>query len=145
MAPIRLIVVGAGSRGAGYATYARRHPDELQIVGVAEPRIIYRERLADEYDLPYDNVAADWRELAARPKFADGVIIATPDALHAEPAVAFADLGYHMLLEKPLAPTPAECRRIVDAVKRNDIIFAVCHVMRYTPYTQQLKAILDSG
>ena len=82
-------MVGAGSRGAGYATYARRHPDELQIVGVAEPRAFYRDRLADEYDIPFDNVATDRRELATRPKFADGVIVATPDVLHAEPAVAF--------------------------------------------------------
>ncbi len=145
MDPIRLIVVGAGSRGSGYAGYARQHPDELQIVGVAEPRDFYRERLADDYDLPYDNVAADWHELAARPKFADGVIIATQDAMHADPAVAFADLGYNVLLEKPLAPDPHDCRRIVDAAKRNGIIFAVCHVMRYTHYTQQLKVVLDAG
>ena len=145
MDPVRLIVVGAGSRGSGYATYARHHPEELQIVGVAEPRDFYRERLADDYDIPYDNIAVDWRELAARPRFADGVIITTQDAMHAEPAVAFANLGYHVLLEKPMAPNPDDCRRIVDAAKRNDIIFAVCHVMRYTSYTQQLKAILDAG
>ncbi len=145
MDPVRLIVVGAGGRGSGYATYARHHPEELQIVGVAEPRDFYRERLADDYDIPYDNVAVDWRELAERPRFADGVIITTQDAMHAEPAVAFADLGYHILLEKPMAPNADDCRRIVDAAKRNDIIFAVCHVMRYTAYTQQLKAILDAG
>ena len=145
MDPVRLIVVGAGGRGSGYATYARHHPEELQIVGVAEPRDFYRERLADDYDIPYDNICTDWRELAARPKFADGVIITTQDAMHAEPAVAFANLGYHVLLEKPMAPNADDCRRIVDAAKRNDIIFAVCHVMRYTSYTQQLKAILDSG
>jgi predicted dehydrogenase len=145
MDPVRLIVVGAGSRGSGYATYAQHHPEELQIVGVAEPRTFYRERLADDYDIPYDNVSVDWRELAARPRFADGVIITTQDAMHAEPAVAFANLGYHVLLEKPMAPNPDDCRRIIDAAKRNDIIFAVCHVMRYTSYTQQLKAILDAG
>lgn len=144
MDPIRLIVVGAGGRGSGYATYARQHPEQLQIVGVAEPRDFYRERLADDYDIPYDNVCRDWRELAARPKFADGVIVATQDAMHVDPAIAFADLGYHMLLEKPMAPNSDDCRRIVAAAKRNDIIFGVCHVMRYTRYTQQLKAILDS-
>jgi predicted dehydrogenase len=145
MDPIRIVVVGAGSRGSGYASYARQHPDHLQIVGVAEPRDFYRERIADDYDVPFDNVCTDWRELAGRPRLADAVIIATQDAMHVEPAIAFAEQGYHILLEKPMAPTAEECRRIVAAAKRNNIIFAVCHVMRYTTYTQQLKALLDAG
>ncbi len=37
MPPIRLIVIGAGSRGANYAEYAISHPDQAQVVGVAEP------------------------------------------------------------------------------------------------------------
>ncbi len=89
----------------------------------------------DDYDISYGNVCADWRELAARSKFADGVIIATQDAMHTDPGVAFGDLGYNLLLEKPMAPNPDDCRRIVDAAKRNGIIFAVCRVMRYTHYT----------
>jgi predicted dehydrogenase len=65
--------------------------------------------------------------------------------MHVDPALAFAQLGYAMLLEKPMAPNEADCRRIVDAVKQNGILFGVCHVMRYTRYTQKLKELLDSG
>ena len=43
------------------------------------------------------------------------MIVATPDALHAEPAIAFANLGYHILLEKPMAPNAADCRQIAAA------------------------------
>ena len=145
MPPVKLIVVGAGSRGTSYARYALHHPDQVQIVGVAEPREFYQDRLAEQHGIPPELCFADWRELAARPKLADGVIIATQDAMHIDPAIALANLGYHVLLEKPIAPTEADCRRIVDAAKRNSTIFAVCHVMRYTQYTRQLKAILDSG
>jgi predicted dehydrogenase len=145
MPPVKLIVVGAGSRGTSYATYALHHPDAVQIVGVAEPREFYQDRLAEQHGIPPELCFADWRELTARPKLADGIIIATQDAMHVDPAVALTNLGYHVLLEKPIAPTEADCRRIVDAAKRNGTIFAVCHVMRYTQYTQQLKAILDSG
>ena len=88
---------------------------------------------------------ADWRELADRPRLADAVVIATPDALHAEPAIAFADLGYHLLLEKPMAPSPADCARIVATVERRGVMLAVGHVLRYTAYTARLKAILDAG
>jgi len=113
--------------------------------GRAEPRDFHREHLAREHAIPAVNVCRDWRELAARPKFADAVLICTQDAMHEEPAVAFAKLGYHILLEKPMAPTAAACRRIVKAAQRAGNIFAVCHVMRYTRYTQILKKLLGEG
>ncbi len=143
--PIRAIVIGAGSRGATYAQYALEHPDELRVIGVAEPRDHYRQDLAARHGIPAENIVADWHALLGRPRFADAAIIATPDALHAEPAIACAKAGYHLLLEKPLAPTEADCRRIVAAVQESGVMLAVCHVMRYTAYTQALKAVLESG
>src|SRR5512133_1714656 len=143
--PITAIIAGAGSRGMIYAAFAQQHPDRLQIVGVAEPRQWNREFMAETYRLPMQNVFTDWHDLAARPRFADAVIIAMQDALHAEPAVAFAKQGYAILLEKPLAPNEADCHQIIQAVKENHNLFGVCHVLRYTPYTQALKAVLDSG
>ncbi len=143
--PITAIVVGAGGRGTTYAQFSQEHPDRLQIIGVAEPRAWYREHVANTYHIPAENVFTDWRDLAARPRFADVVIISTQDAMHVEPALAFAKLGYSMLLEKPMAPDEAGCRQIIQAVKENNILFAVCHVMRYTRYTQMLKAVVDSG
>ena len=143
--PITAIVVGAGGRGMTYAQFSQEHPDRLQIIGVAEPREWNREHVANTYHIPAENVFTDWRDLAARPRFADAVIIATQDAMHVEPAVAFAKLGYAILLEKPMAPDEADCHHIIQAVKENNILFAVCHVMRYTRYTQMLKQVVDSG
>jgi predicted dehydrogenase len=143
--PVTVLIIGGGSRGSTYAAYAQAHPDRMRVVGVAEPRDFYRERLADTYDLPNDNVFRDWHEAAARPRFADAVIVATQDAMHADPAVAFASQGYAMLLEKPMAPNEEDCQRIVQAAKDNHILFGVCHVLRYTAYTQALKKIVDSG
>ncbi len=144
-APIKLAVVGAGSRGTIYANYALDHPDQLEIVGVAEPRNFYRNQLVSIHNIPLENVTDDWRTWLTREKFADGFIIATPDALHSDPAIAFAGLGYHLLLEKPMSPSETDCRRIVEAVRNAGVMLAVCHVMRYTPYTKQLKKILESG
>lgn len=145
MPPISLLIIGAGNRGAGYATAAQLQPERVRIAGVADPRPSYRQAIAQTYGVPAQHVFADWREAASRPRFADAVIIATPDALHVEPAIAFARLGYAMLLEKPMAPNEADCRRIVDAVEQSGIIFAVGHVLRYTPYTRQIKALLAAG
>ena len=143
MKPVSYIVIGAGGRGTGYASFAGRHPDRAEVVGVAEPREPARMRLVTEHDIPPDNIFSDWVDAAAREKFADAVVISTQDAMHTEPAIAFAEKGYHILLEKPMAPTADECRRIVDAVKANGVILAVGHVTLYMPYTQRLKQLLN--
>ena len=145
MNPVRYIIIGAGSRGTGYASYASTHPNLAEVVGVAEPRDQARMRLVADHDIPPDNVYSDWQQAAAREKFADAVVITTQDAMHAEPAIAFAKKGYHILLEKPMAPTAAECKRIVEAVKANGVMLAVGHVMLYTRYTQAMKQLLDGG
>lgn len=145
MKKVKLIIAGAGSRGAGYAEFAKSFPDRLEIVGVAEPRDFYRNEMVRKFNIPEKNVYTDWQDMAKRKKFADGVIIATQDNMHTEPAVKFAKKGYHIMLEKPMAPTAAECKKIVAAAKKYGIIFAVCHVLRYTNYTRKLKQLLDSG
>jgi predicted dehydrogenase len=145
MKPVNYIIIGAGSRGTGYATYAKAHPDRADVVGVAEPRETARMRLVAEHDIPPENIYTDWQAVAAREKFADAVVIATQDAMHTEPAIALAEKGYHLLLEKPMAPTAEECKRIVAAVKANNVILAVGHVLLYTAYTRTLKKMLDDG
>lgn len=143
--PIRLLVLGAGSRGFTYSDYAKRHPQAAMVAGVAEPRPVYRQRFAEQFGVPAENTFETWQEALARPKFADAVLITTPDAHHTAPALAAAALGYHILLEKPMAPSPAECRQIVEAVKQAGVTLGVAHVMRYTAYTRQIKALIDSG
>ena len=101
--------------------------------------------MIDEYDITPENAFADWREAAAAEKFADAVVVATQDAMHVEPAEAFAAKGYHLLLEKPMAPDEEGCRRIHQAVKTAGVMLAVCHVVRYTIVTQKIKQLLDQG
>jgi predicted dehydrogenase len=145
MKPVNLILIGAGSRGSSFARFAQQNPDQARVVGVAEPRSFYRQRVAEQNQLLPEHTSVDWQALAAQPKFADAVIIATPDRLHAEPAIAFAEMGYAILLEKPMATNEADCRRIVEAVQRNKKIFAVFHDFRYMNYTRRLKEIIGAG
>lgn len=98
-----------------------------------------------EHAIHADHVFRDWREAVRRPRLADAALICTQDAMHEAPTRALAALGYHILLEKPMAPTPASCRRIVAAVHRAGILFAVCHVMRYTRFTRALKQMIAAG
>jgi predicted dehydrogenase len=143
--PVSAVVVGAGGRGMTYAAFALENPDRLKIVGVAEPKAWNRQNMVERHAIPAAAVFSDWRQLAEQPRLADVAIIATQDAMHADPAVALAAKGYSILLEKPMAPNEADCERIVSAVKQSGGLFGVCHVMRYTAYTQALKRALDEG
>jgi predicted dehydrogenase len=100
---------------------------------------------ADRYGVRPEHRFESWTDLVTARPPVDAVIVATPDRLHAEPAAAFAELGYHILLEKPMAPTEDECRRIVDAVERSGVVLMVCHVLRYTAYTRRLEDLIASG
>jgi predicted dehydrogenase len=143
--PLSILVLGAGSRGSTYATAAARRPERAEVVGVAEPRALLRDRLAAEHGIPPENVFSDWREVLDRPRLADIAFVTLQDALHVEAATALAGRGYQLLLEKPMATTWEGCLAIADAVRRHGTALTVCHVMRYTPYTLALKAQLAQG
>lgn len=145
MKPVSLLIIGAGDRGNVFSDYSLKRRHLAEVVAVAEPRAIFRNRLADNWNLPATARFDDWRALAAGPRIADAVVVTCPDALHAEVAVAFAAKGYHMLLEKPMANHLDECKQIVAAVERAGIVFCVCHVLRYVASTTRLKQIIDSG
>ena len=143
--PVTLAVLGTGSRGHTFSSFAQRYPERARVVAVADPRIDRREALADELGVAADKRFDDWRDLAGQARLADAVIVTTPDREHVGPACRFAELGYHVLLEKPIAPTRAGCVEVIGAVEKAGIMLAVCHVMRYTNYTRQVKTIVGEG
>jgi predicted dehydrogenase len=134
-----ILLVGAGQRGVGYARRAVAS-GAGRIVAVAEPSAARRERVAAEFGAA---AYADWREVDRR--LADAAIIATQDRDHEEPAVHLAGLGYHLLLEKPMAPVEESAARIADAAAQSGVMLAVCHVLRYTPYTSLVKSLISEG
>ena len=137
MSKLRAIVLGAGYRGRAYADYAKDHPDQLEIVGVADP--------VQAEVIPAKQYWKDWKEcLEARPE-ADIVMITMPDALHHDPAIMALEAGYHLLLEKPISPTEKECREVIDCALRNKRLVIIGHVLRYTAYYAHIKALIDSG
>lgn len=143
--PITAIVLGASGRGKLYGDYALEHPEDLQITGIAELVELRRSMYGEKYNVPHENRVATWEELLNRPKFADAVIIATPDHLHYAPCMKALDLGYDILLEKPIAQTEEECRRLVAYAEEKKKIVCLTHVLRYSPYFLMLKETIKSG
>jgi hypothetical protein len=143
--PITAITLGAGNRGNVYGGYALQYGDQLDIVGVAEPIALRNERYAKKHQIKAENRFATWEEVFKKPKFADAIIITTPDRLHYGPCMKALEMGYDVLLEKPISPSEKECRDILNLAKKSGRIVAVCHVLRYAPYFVKLKDIMQSG
>ena len=138
-------MIGAGSRGRQYAGYAGQYPKALTIVGVSDIQEKRKLAMAKQFNIPAEHQFGDWSEVFKHQKFADAVIISTPDDLHYQPCMKALEMGYDVLLEKPIAQTAQECYNIAAQARKYDRIVGVCHVLRYAPYFIALKKLIDSG
>jgi predicted dehydrogenase len=146
MQAVSAIVIGAGNRGRfTYGGYARAHPDRLRVVAIAEPDDERRGAMASEHGLDPSSVHTGWEALLALPRLAELAIVATGDTLHVEPALAALARGYHVLLEKPIAPAAADCARIVEAAEGAGRMLQIGHVLRYTGFYEKVHEIIESG
>jgi predicted dehydrogenase len=143
----KVMIMGAGGRGLNaYGEYLKLHARDFEVIGVADPlpsRRAYAKKLFPE--IRPEMLVDDWTKLLAMGPQADAVIVTTMEPLHAQIAIAFAELGCHILLEKPMAPTESECRNIVAVVKKTGVIFSVCHVLRYTPLYRAARKLVQEG
>ena len=139
------ITIGCGSRGTTYTTEMLKMPEKYKLVGMADPLAQRRRRYTEKFGLAPQQCYADWREILAQPKMADIAIIATVDNMHYEPAMRAIELGYNLLLEKPVATTERECIEIANAAKKKGVKVLVCHVLRYTPFYKKVKSLVKSG
>lgn len=140
-----VIIIGAGNRGSNYSRKLDALRDKYNVVAVAEPVEGRRNYVKDMFNLPEEMCFTAWEDILSRPKMADIAIIATMDENHYKPAMKAIELGYNLLLEKPVAPTPEQCADIAKAAKEKGVEVLVCHVLRYTPFYNRVKEIVLSG
>lgn len=137
--------VGCGPRTRGYLNEAVRRPDQFQVVGAADPvasRVAEIARLAG--DGPFQGFAsAD--ELFDAGRIGDVAVIGTQDAYHVDPAIRAMELGYDLLLEKPVATSAQDVVDLERAADRLGRKVVVCHVLRYTSLYVKIKEILARG
>ena len=144
---LKVIVIGAGNRGQTYCRHMKNFDDgkKFKIVGVAEPDDARRNSVKETYNIPDENVYTTWEDILDRPKFADIAIVSTMDRMHYGPAMKAIELGYDLLLEKPVSPEPKECADILKAARAKGTKIMVCHVLRYTSAFRSLKYFIQSG
>lgn len=145
MKKLKVILIGAGGRGRRYTNIMKEMPEQFELVGIAEPVESLREEIRELHGVDPKDCYESWEQILDRPKFADIAVITTMDQMHYEPAMKAIELGYDLLLEKPIAPTPEQCAAIWRQAEKYGSKIMVCHVLRYTPFFMQLKKILDDG
>ena len=144
MPPLKLAIIGCGSRGRTYSAIAGSMPERLRIVAAADPisqSLDIVEASAGAPIMRFSDAAA---LIAARPNV-DLAIIATQDSQHIDSALGSLANGWHLLLEKPAATSMEDCHRILEAAKQHQRRVLLCYVLRYTPFYQAVKQVIDSG
>ena len=140
---MKYVLIGAGSRGTIYGSWAHQH--NIEIAAIAEIRPDRLEFAAKEWNVPSERCFTDPDDLFALGKIADAAIIATMDQDHFGHVMKALDCGYDILLEKPISPNPKECIAIEKKANALGKKITVCHVLRYTNFFSKLREILRSG
>lgn len=144
-APLTLAAVGCGSRVQVYSALAAAMPDRYRVVAAADPIPDRLERVRQLSQNPGLRTFADDRELFAAGKLADVLMIGTQDPHHVGPCIAAMELGYDVLLEKPIATNFREVQRLETAANRLGRRVLICHVLRYTTFYSKIKDLIVGG
>lgn len=146
MTKVRIALIGAGDRGKDrYGEFAIQYPENIEFVAVAEPNVTKRKEFSRKHNIS-NELQFDSRELLLnKEKFCDGIIIATQDDMHFEPAKKALENGYHVLLEKPMSNDISECIKLGKIAAKSNKAFMICHVLRYTTFYSAIKKAIDDG
>jgi phthalate 4,5-cis-dihydrodiol dehydrogenase len=134
---LRIGVVGLGMAGALMTSVIDQHPD-MQLAGAADVNADLRANFAKDQQAP---VFADAGTLVSRPDI-DAVYIATPHQFHCEHAVLAAQHGKHVIVEKPMALTLADCDTMIEAAERNGVVLIVGHTHSFAPAIGKMRELI---
>ena len=145
--PITVAVAGCGSRGQDtYSKVIMAMPREkVRIVAAADIDPEKLDGMRRLTGIPESACYASAEEMLLQPRLADVMLICTPDRCHFAEAREALLKDYDLLLEKPISPTSEQCRELCDIAVSRKRKVAVCHVLRYTPFYQKIKQVIDDG
>ncbi|WGM19734.1 Gfo/Idh/MocA family oxidoreductase [Paenarthrobacter sp. OM7] len=137
---IRLGIIGAGAVAHFHAASAARISN-VELAAVCDLRDEAAQRVASPWGASvYGDYRAMFREAGLH-----AVIINTPHALHLEMVVAAADHGLHVLVEKPMATTIADCDRMIRACDEAGVALVIGQIQHFLPEKLAAEEVLASG
>jgi len=147
----------AGERRVGYAVIGlgriathflqgTRDSSQSRITALVSGHRDKAERIAAEYGVPLDSIYSyeDFDRIAANPAV-DAVYVALPNSMHAEYTIRAAKAGKHVLCEKPMDISSAQCRRMIDACKAAHVKLMIAYRLHYEPTHLKALEIVRSG
>lgn len=138
---LRVAIIGCGGISETHIGALQSFPDVDLVAGVdIKPN---RLKLMEE-KYGFKNLYTDWKRMLReiRP---DAVLVLTPNGVHAKPTIDASNAGCHVLVEKPMAMNPAECRQMIDAAKKNRKKLVVGFQYRYHPNTDFITRAREDG
>ena len=141
-APLKVGLIGAGRISSKHLEAAARFPGQMRYTAVADIDEAAAARRAAEAGT--DRVFTDGLELIHQADI-DAVDICSGADSHAEYAIAAAEAGKHVLVEKPMAITMRQCREMVSAAQRSGVTLMVAHNQRYMANYRAVRRAVREG
>ena len=142
MAKLRWGLIGCGDIAQKRVAPALRDASGSTLLAVARARFELAEDFAREFGA--SKTYQDWRELVADPDV-DAVYVATPVDLHAEQSIAAAEAGKHVVCEKPMALSIADCDRMIAACRASGVRLGIAYYRRFYPVIERVRALVQHG
>lgn len=136
---IRLGLMSPGTWGANIIKSAM-NSSSVEIVACASRTIQTAEKAAEEFGI---HALASYDELLASD--IDGVVIASPHSEHLPQTLLAAKYGKHVLIEKPIANTAAEAKKMIEACNAANVVLSIGHSQRRLPGPRTLKRLIESN
>ena len=137
---VRLAVVGCGAVAQIHHVPAIAASDRVEAAVLVDADEKRARELAERFGVP--EVATDYREL---PGQVDGAVVALPNSLHAPVSIELLRRGVHVLVEKPMAMTVAECDAMIDAARAGRAVLAVGLDFRFFDSSLLVRDLLRDG
>lgn len=132
-------VVGIGAMGQNHVR-VYSEIERCKIIGIADSNPEVANKFASKYGT---KAVYDYKKLLDYG--VEAVSIAVPTSLHYEVASFFLKNGVHCLVEKPIASTIEDGRKMAEMARKNDVKLMIGHIERFNPVVQEMKQIIDEG
>jgi|SRR5215471_1908813 len=140
---LRIAIVGAGHRSWAHIQVLKALP-EFEIVALADPTPQNLDHAASLIGAKTENYA-DYKKMLTEHPDLDGVIVITPNFLHAEVAVAALSKGIHVLCEKPMATSVEDANRMIAAAEKNGKTLQIGQQNRFNPVYVKMNELVRAG